>query len=487
MRYTILFVVALILVSGFIAYFGDLLGRRMGKKRLTLFGLRPRHTAIIATTITGMLISALVLFVLISVNSQFRKILTTGEQILVQNRRLSTANADLERMNETLLKRSGELTRQVTRHQREVDAALEEVRKAKQARDKAEAAVVRLEREIAARKKELAQLRNRTEAAESELVAVNEQLNKVRAELSTARSELTQARQDLSEAQDNLFDSVVVHSDARDRLAATQEQLEQTEQQLTQKNAELEALEKFTAEFAVESAVVRKVGFILNQGDEIVRGKISSRQSKSGLEKELYSLLERASERAAGLGGKIEEQNNRAVTVVYRVYSPEGKYALLIDDEPELVSKAVETIRGTLRDVLVQVVCAVNTLPGEQVPVELKLYINKLVFHQEDKIAQTKIDGRLSEGRILLLFTDFWKNEVSRSAIESGIIPAPRPDQRSTVGQNPQEHVDELFRVLDRIKATDAEASVAVYAASDICAADLLDIRNVRFSVTRSE
>ena len=487
MRYTILFVLALILVSGFIAYFGDLLGRRMGKKRLTLFGLRPRHTAIIVTTITGMLISALALFALISANSQFREVLTRHEQILAQSKRLSTTNANLERMNEALLKRSGELTRQVTLHQEEVDAALEEVRKATNARDKAEAAVGRLEKEIAARKTELAQLRTRTHAAESELTAVNAQLGKVRSELKTARSNLTQARDDLSEAQKNLLEAVLRLSDASARLASTQQQLEETEQQLSQRTEELKALKELTAKFAVESAQARGAGFILNQGEEIVRGEISTRQSAAELERALYSLLERASERAAGLGAKIE-QNDRAVTVVYRVYSPDGKYAWLIDDEPGLVTEAVDTIRGTIRDVLVQVVCAVNTLPGEQVPVELKLYINKLVFHEGDRIALTKIDGALSEGRILLLLTDFWRNEVSESAVKSGIIPGPRPGPQSTVGgRDPQPHIDELLRVLDRIKETDAEASVAVYAASDIYAADLLEVNNVRFSVTNSE
>ena len=95
----------------------------------------------------------------------------------------------------------------------------------------------------------------------------------------------------------------------------------------------------------------------------------------------MYALLEQASERADDLGAEAGE-NDRAVTVVYRVYSPDGKYALLFDNEPQLVTEAVDTIRGTFKDVIVQVVCAVNTLPGEQAPVELKLYINKLVFHE---------------------------------------------------------------------------------------------------------
>ena len=57
----ILLIVALVLVSGVIAYVGDIVGRRMGRKRLSLFGLRPRHTAIVISVIAGMLITIVTL------------------------------------------------------------------------------------------------------------------------------------------------------------------------------------------------------------------------------------------------------------------------------------------------------------------------------------------------------------------------------------------------------------------------------------------
>lgn len=47
----------LILVSGAVAYIGNLVGRATGRRRLTIFGLRPRHTAQIITIVTGMLIT----------------------------------------------------------------------------------------------------------------------------------------------------------------------------------------------------------------------------------------------------------------------------------------------------------------------------------------------------------------------------------------------------------------------------------------------
>ncbi|NIO64040.1 MAG: DUF3084 domain-containing protein, partial [Gammaproteobacteria bacterium] len=59
----ILLIVALVLVSGLIAYIGDIVGRRMGRKRLSLFGMRPRHTAIAVSVAAGMLITVITLLV----------------------------------------------------------------------------------------------------------------------------------------------------------------------------------------------------------------------------------------------------------------------------------------------------------------------------------------------------------------------------------------------------------------------------------------
>lgn len=60
-------IITLLLVSGFIAYIGDKVGRYFGKKRFLLFGLRPRYTAIAVTVFAGIIIALLtgtILFIL---------------------------------------------------------------------------------------------------------------------------------------------------------------------------------------------------------------------------------------------------------------------------------------------------------------------------------------------------------------------------------------------------------------------------------------
>ena len=62
--YSIILIVTLILVSGVIAYIGDLTGFRIGKKKISIFGLRPHRTAVFVTIITGIVISIITISIL---------------------------------------------------------------------------------------------------------------------------------------------------------------------------------------------------------------------------------------------------------------------------------------------------------------------------------------------------------------------------------------------------------------------------------------
>lgn len=50
-------VIAITLIAGFVAYIGDRVGHQVGRRRLTLFGLRPKYTSTIVAVGTGMLIA----------------------------------------------------------------------------------------------------------------------------------------------------------------------------------------------------------------------------------------------------------------------------------------------------------------------------------------------------------------------------------------------------------------------------------------------
>lgn len=96
-----LLIVALLALGGVLSTLGDRLGSRVGKARLSLFNLRPRRTAVLITVLTGSLISALSLGLMLLVSERLR----TGlfeldrlEQTLRDSRaRVALQQADLQR------------------------------------------------------------------------------------------------------------------------------------------------------------------------------------------------------------------------------------------------------------------------------------------------------------------------------------------------------------------------------------------------------
>ena len=60
----IILIVILLVASGLIAYAGDYVGRKAGKKKLSIFNLRPKYTSRIISVFTGILIMIFSLIVL---------------------------------------------------------------------------------------------------------------------------------------------------------------------------------------------------------------------------------------------------------------------------------------------------------------------------------------------------------------------------------------------------------------------------------------
>lgn len=89
-------ILTLLITGGIIAVVGDYIGKSIGRKRLTVFKLRPRHTAFMITIITGMLISLITVGVVLSLSQdtrialfgldELKKTLNENKQELVKTR-----------------------------------------------------------------------------------------------------------------------------------------------------------------------------------------------------------------------------------------------------------------------------------------------------------------------------------------------------------------------------------------------------------------
>jgi hypothetical protein len=488
MRYSIIFVIVLVLVSGFIAYFGDLLGRKMGKKRLSVFQLRPRYTAIFVTTITGMIISALVLATLLAGDKSFREAFTQWETVTSQNKRLATESKTLEVRSKALQARSRQLEKEADRLQKEVDEARKAASKALKARNAAVAVVSRLKREIIERKMELDALRKKSNAAESELAAKAKQLDDVQKHLQIARNNLKIKQTELTNVQARLATIGAQLIGIRVQLAEVEETRKQQQAEIDEQRSTLLEQQKRLVElgkrnlsFQQETMELRNSELIFRQGDELGRGVISPRQSNLGIKGDLLSLLETVSDKAEKAGAKVGD-NQRAIQVVFLL---DAQSYIGERECMDMAASAIASGRLQSADALVQIVCARNTVEGEQVPVELRLYLNNLVYPKGKLITRSKIDGHQSEGRILLSVITFLQTDVSRSALRAGIIPISNPDPRITAGVDPGTQVEGLMAVVDQIKAVNASVKLDVFASDDIYAADPINMDNMRFNVTK--
>ena len=92
-------IAAIFVLGGLIAALGDRLGTKIGKARLRLFNLRPRQTAMMITVLTGTLISALTLGILLSLSKSLRKGIFKLDDILKELRhtKQELVQADLEK------------------------------------------------------------------------------------------------------------------------------------------------------------------------------------------------------------------------------------------------------------------------------------------------------------------------------------------------------------------------------------------------------
>jgi len=119
--YSFILVFTLILISGLIAFVGDWIGLKIGKKRVTIFGLRPHYTAIVITIISGMLIVIITVSILAISSNDVRTALFGMEQLKERlsnlSRQVELSNTQLSSTKEELKKKTTELQEMEEKYQ----------------------------------------------------------------------------------------------------------------------------------------------------------------------------------------------------------------------------------------------------------------------------------------------------------------------------------------------------------------------------------
>lgn len=118
MLYGAIIITALICFSGLIAYLGDQIGMKVGKKRISLFGLRPKYTSVLITVLTGILIATLTIFSILLINENVRQAVFDIQQVYQEKSELEK-QLDYTRKEFSHIENELELTKEEVKEQRQ--------------------------------------------------------------------------------------------------------------------------------------------------------------------------------------------------------------------------------------------------------------------------------------------------------------------------------------------------------------------------------
>ncbi|MEA5443829.1 DUF3084 domain-containing protein [Cyanobium gracile] len=200
-----LLILALLVLGGVLSTLGDRLGSRVGKARLSLFNLRPRKTAVVITVLTGSLISAVSLALMLLVSERLRVGLFELDQI---QDRLRDSRAALQRNKGELQRTRGELERSrldLTTAERRRDQALASQRRAQSQLLAAERRVDTLRRELQPLQAERVRLEAERARLTREVRGRDAEIRRTEAELASVRQRIAAGAKELKDLETNVI------------------------------------------------------------------------------------------------------------------------------------------------------------------------------------------------------------------------------------------------------------------------------------------
>lgn len=345
----LILILAVLVLGGIIATVGDRIGTKVGKARLSLFNLRPRKTATLVTILTGVVVSASTLGILLGTSGPLRKGLFELEKIQRDLRRTKGA---LENINAEL---------QAARQQKvQTDVELNKTR--------AERAL-----------------------AQQQLTGTNQSLRRAIADRNQANATRLQAQTELLRNQQQLASVSGQVSDLRADITALQTErqrvIDQGEEEIRAKNAviqereqQLKILEAQQSFLAREIAKLEQVAEGLRRGNvAIQRGQVLSSAvvrivNPMGAQEAVDQLLREANRTASQLTRPGIRQQDQIILIT-----------------KTNVEQLVDQINDG-EDYVVRILSAANYLIGETpIQVVTEAVQNRVIFEKGDVVASSAI------------------------------------------------------------------------------------------------
>lgn len=444
MFWTIAALVMTVLMGGLIAYTGDVIGRRFGKRRVSVFGLRPKHTAILITSITGVIISGFTTGFLFIAVPPVRNVILRGEwAIRTRARALAEARqaqADLQRLQSTLVRARIELARQ---------------------------------------RQDLQEARNRAASEEQrgkELAARNNRLARQNAELTATNAKLINLRTQL----------VIFTKKQRDQYAM----LNSANQALVNENARIKQQNANMLSAGQEAIArlerLRSRRVVIHTGEELARVVIPANCTAARARALLGELMQKASAAALARGAATEGYPRAVRVATKRFIDPQGPAATitevtekdridaLVDPNKPLTKWSPVRLVGWPHPVCVLAIAVGNSAEQEQATIDFQPFENRLIYHAGQVVGTKDLDAGAAPDAVFLSLVDFLKS-IGQDALKAGMIPHLDPiTGESQVGSL---GLPAMVKLEEQVRSYGGRVRITATAASDTSASDTLDLR----------
>jgi septal ring factor EnvC (AmiA/AmiB activator) len=504
---SLLFLAAIVVASVVIAIVADNLGRKLGKKRLSLGRMRPRHVAMLGTGLMGGVIS-LVTIGLVSLASQdVRRWIVEGQQAIRDVQLLRSEQVELTQTIQSLDGRISALNQEIEDKTKQAEEAARRLAAATQrlgelrsqlaaAKRQADAARIQASRLVAnisalrrsvesqrsmlsASRKALESTRataqratrdyQRTLRDYKDLVANRDALDKALAKLE-ADAEILRAQIDertkesaaISAERDELAESLKREKEAYERArGAYEEDLSRLREELLSAQAELEQVGQI---LALNRDASRLSPMIFRYREEILRMPIEPSRTRA----EARKLVQDALGRARAIARKRGAKSDGVPAGLFDLRDSDGNLLATVEEQEE---RWADLLTSKSEPLVLIVRSRVNAFAGEFVSLEFAVFRNPLVFRAGQTILETRINGAASEQAILQQIEDFLQTRLRDKVKQDGLIPI--QGEEESFGTLSSETVLELVRTL---RTADRAVRLIVKAKADTRAGDPLQL-----------
>ena len=335
--------VGLTLATAVIAYWSDNLGKKLGKKRVSLWGLRPRTTATFLTIASSWLIMVFTLGVMLALFSPLRQALLRYDEVKADVNDLNQSKTQLTGQLTALTGQTDELEAQVKEASEKLGEVSEQLKQSRAAAKKAreERKVAREEADKAResaqtyRKRE-SEANRRVARASKNLANVTRQRDATQRQRVEAQTQLDRARAELTRASEEV-------RVANGRVQAADARVGRAEAQVAQAETNLSKVE-------TDLNTARTGEKLAKANTDVAKGEAEkARQNAERSRRAAVDAEERVSVAGKGVvaaGRKVLEADRRVIAADKRVVEAQQKVAQLQKQSDELADANTKVVNA---------------------------------------------------------------------------------------------------------------------------------------------